>query len=55
MQQLSDRYLALRKQFAFISLGTFDSTPLEQQILSCAQGFVSMTESHSFQDLPACH
>jgi hypothetical protein len=55
MQKLSERYLALRKQSAFISLDTFDSTPLEQQILSCAQGFVSMTESHSFQDLPACH
>ena len=50
MQKLSERYLELRKQSAFISLDTFNSTPLEQQILSCAQGFVSMTESHSFQD-----
>ena len=55
MQNLSERYLALRKHYAFISPGTFESTPLEQQILRCAQGFVSMTESHEFQDLPACH
>jgi hypothetical protein len=55
MQNLSERYLALRKQSAFISLDTFNSSPLEEQILSCARGFVSMTESHAFQDLAACH
>jgi hypothetical protein len=55
MQNLSERYLALRKQSAFISPGTFSSSPLEEQILSCARGFVSMTESRSFQDQAACH
>src|ERR1035438_9006081 len=38
MQKLSDLYLAIRKQAAFISPDTFHSTPLEEQILSCAQG-----------------
>jgi hypothetical protein len=55
MQKLSDLYLAIRKQVAFISPDTFHSSPLEQQILSCAQGFASMTENHEFQDQSACH
>jgi hypothetical protein len=55
MQSLSDLYLTLRKQAAAISPDTFHSGPLEDQILSCAQGFVSMTESRALQDQPACH
>ena len=55
MQKLSDLYLDIRKQAAFISPDTFHSSPLEQQILSCAQAFASMTENHEFQDQPACH
>jgi hypothetical protein len=54
MQKLSELYLAIRKQAAFISPDTFDNGPLEQQILSCARDFVSMTENHEFQDQPAC-
>jgi hypothetical protein len=54
MQKLSDTYLALRKQAAFISPDNFDSS-LEQQILGCARGFVSMTENREFQDQAACH
>ena len=55
MRTLSESYLAIRKQATFISPDTFHSSPLEDQILSCARGFVSMTESHAFQDQPACH
>jgi hypothetical protein len=55
MQTLSDLYIATRKQAAFISPDTFHSSPLEDQILSCARNFVSMTESHAFQDQPSCH
>jgi hypothetical protein len=55
MQKLSALYLAMRNQSAFISPDTFNNAPLEEQILSCAKGFVSMTESHEFQDQPACH
>ena len=54
MQKLSEGYLAMRKRVTFISPDEFHSTPLEEQILSCAQGFVSMTESHEFQDQAAC-
>jgi hypothetical protein len=54
MEKLSELYLSMRKQAAFISPDNFDSA-LEQQILSCAQGFVSMTETHQFQDQAACH
>jgi len=55
MQKLSELYLDLRNKAAFISPDTFSNTPLEEQILSCAKGFVSMTESHEFQDQSACH
>ena len=55
MQTLSEQYVAARKQAAFISPDTFHSGPLEDQILSCARNFVSMTESHAFQDQPSCH
>ena len=55
MQTLSEQYIAARKQAAFISPDTFHSSPLEDQILSCARSFVSMTESHEFQDQPSCH
>ena len=55
IQKLSDLYLALSTQSMAMSPDKFDNAPLEEQILNCAQGFVSMTESHEFQDLPACH
>ncbi len=55
MQNLSDRYLTIRRQGTFISPDTFNSTPLEDQILNCARGFVAMTGSHEFQDQSACH
>jgi hypothetical protein len=53
MQKLSELYLAMRKQASFISPDNFDIS-LEDQILSCARGFVSMTESHEFQDQASC-
>jgi hypothetical protein len=55
MQKLTDLYLAMRTQSMAMSPDKFDNAPLEEQILSCARGFVSMTESHEFQDLAACH
>jgi len=55
MQKLNDLYLTMRKQAAFISPDAFHNTPLEDQILSCAQGFTSMTENHEFQDQSSCH
>jgi hypothetical protein len=54
MQKLSELYLTMRKQSAFISQDNFDIA-LEEQILNCARGFVSMTENHEFQDQAACH
>ena len=55
MQKLNDLYLGFRKQAAFISPDAFHNTPLEDQILNCAQGFAAMTESHEFQDQSSCH
>jgi hypothetical protein len=55
MQKLSDAYLAVRKQAAFISPDTFNNSALEEQVLSCARGFAAMAQSHEFQDQPACH
>jgi hypothetical protein len=55
MQKLSEAYLAIRQRAAFISPDTFNNRSLEEQVLSCARGFVAMAESHEFQDQPACH
>ena len=55
MQKLSELYLAMRKQASAISPDNFNNSSLEDQILSCAQGFVSMTESHEYQDQATCH
>ncbi len=55
MHKLSEVYLAMRNQSAAISVDTFDNGPLEEQILTCARGFVTMTETHEFQDQAACH
>lgn len=55
MQKLSDLYIAMRKQDTSISPDNFNNSSLEEQILSCARGFVSMTENHEFQDLSSCH
>jgi hypothetical protein len=55
MQKLSDSYLAMRNQSKFISPEYFGNAALEDQILSCAEGFRAMTESHEFQDQAACH
>jgi hypothetical protein len=54
MLKLSDLYLAMRAQNSAISPDNFGNSSLEQQILSCAHDFVTMTESHEFQDLPVC-
>jgi hypothetical protein len=55
MQKLSEAYLAMRQRAAFISPDTFNNSPLEEQVLSCARGFVAMAESHEFQDQSSCH
>jgi hypothetical protein len=55
MQKLSDLYIAMRKQGTSISPDNFNNSSLEDQILSCARGFVSMTETHEFQDQASCH
>ena len=54
MQKLSELYLALRKQASAIYPDNFDIS-LEEQILNCARGFVSMMENHEFQDQASCH
>jgi hypothetical protein len=54
MQKLSELCLALRKQASVISPDNFDIS-LEEQILSCARGFVSMKENHEFHNQASCH
>jgi hypothetical protein len=55
MQTLSDKYLALRKNLAYIAPDSLDKDPLDQQILSCAQGLSSFAASGQFEDVRACH
>ncbi len=55
MQKLSELYVAMSKRATAMSSDTFGNATLEDQILSCARAFVSMTESREFQDQPTCH
>jgi hypothetical protein len=55
MQMLSDKYLALRKSLSYVATNSLDDDPLDQQILSCAQGLSSLAASGQFEDIPACH
>lgn len=56
VQQLSDRFLALRSTLTYVSPDSLNDDPLDQKILSCAQGITSMAApGGSFQDVQACH
>ena len=55
MQTLSELCLSIRRQAKFVSPDILQNPPLADQILSCARDFVSMTESHAFQDQASCH
>ena len=56
VQQLSDRFLALRSTATYVSPDSLNDDPLDQKILSCAQGVTSMAvPGGSFQDVQACH
>jgi hypothetical protein len=55
MQKLSDLYFAMSTHSAAMSPDNFGNGPLEEQILSCATGFVAMTETRQFQDQASCH
>lgn len=56
MQQLSDRFLALRTTASYVSPDTLDNDPLDQKILACAQGMASQAiPGGQFQDVVECH
>jgi hypothetical protein len=56
MRQLSDRFLNLRKTYSFVSTDSLDNDPLDQKILSCAQGLAAIAApGGEFEDVPACH
>ncbi|RZU42939.1 hypothetical protein [Edaphobacter modestus] len=56
MQQLSDRFLALRTTASYVSPDTLDNDPLDQKILACAQGMAAIAiPGGQFQDVDACH
>jgi len=55
MQQMSDQLQALHTKASYVAPDSLSSNPLDQKILSCSQGLVSMASSKQFQDEPACH
>jgi hypothetical protein len=55
MQQLSARYLAMRKSLTYISPDSLDNDPLNQQIQNCEHSLASLTASGLFQDAAMCH
>jgi hypothetical protein len=56
MQQLSDRFLALRSTATNVRTDALDNDPLDQKILACAQGMAAIAvPGGMFQDVIACH
>jgi hypothetical protein len=56
IQQLSDRFLALRSNLTYVSPDSLDNDPLDKKILNCAQGVTSQAiPGGQFQDVQACH
>ena len=55
MQQLSDNYLQRRKNHQYTPPDSFNNDPLDQKILSCAQGLAALAVNNQFQDVPSCH
>ncbi len=56
IQQLSDRFLALRSNLTYVSPDSLDNDPLDKKILDCAQGLSSQAiPGGQFQDVQACH
>ncbi len=55
MQQMSDRFLSLRASVTFVPTDALDNDPVDQKILSCAQGMASQAMPGSkFEDVPSC-
>lgn len=56
VQQLSDRFLALRSTLTNVRTDALDNDPLDQKILACAQGMAAVAiPGAQFQDVEACH
>jgi hypothetical protein len=54
--QLSDRFLALRTTYTYVSPDSLDHDALDQKILACAQGMASQAiPGGAFEDVSACH
>jgi hypothetical protein len=54
--QLSDRFLALRSTYTYVSPDSLDNDPLDRKILACAQGVASQAiPGGAFEDVSACH
>lgn len=55
-RQLSDRFLALRTTNTYVSPDTLDNDPLDEKILTCAQGMAAQAiPGGTFEDVSACH
>lgn len=56
INQLSDRFLALRSTLTFVDTTALDNDPLDQRITACAQGMAAIAvPGGQFEDVPACH
>jgi hypothetical protein len=56
VRQLSDRFLALRSTFTYVSPDSLDNDPLDQKILTCAQGMAAQAmPGGKFEDVSAGH
>jgi hypothetical protein len=45
----------MRKNLQFTPTTSFDNDPIDQKVLSCAQGLAALAVNNQFQDVPSCH
>jgi hypothetical protein len=55
VQNLSDNYLAMRKDAQYIPPDFLDNDSQNQQLLSCSRGLAAMFAGGKFEDIAECH
>lgn len=55
MQKLEDNYWGLYKSSTYIPPDSFDSNPLNRQVLQCARDLAAVATSGQYQDVSTCH
>jgi hypothetical protein len=55
MKKLSDQYVSMHKNLAYIPPDSLDNDALNQQVLNCGHELATLAASGQAQDIPVCH